>query len=181
MRKFISFLLVLSLLCISLTGCYQIDSNSTTDYPNFYKKMSTIMPTTYSSLPSPESIESIDDIYLYYSDYDLIDSYYTIYLECGFSSEKYELEKQRVIDNAKQYDFTLYDSDLFSYDSVYINQYIEYDSYGFIAIQVSYALFDDENNKIIYVDTFEEGTKKECKTSYIPEKYLPSDLIDLIK
>lgn len=181
MKKLFTALLVLSLLCTSLTGCYKIDSKSKTDYPTFYEKMSTVMPTTYSSLPDPQDIESIDDIFLFYSDYDLIDSYYTIYLECDFSSEKYELEKQRVIDNAKQYDFTLYNSDLFSYDSVYIDQYIEYDSYGFIAIQVSYALFDDENNKIIYVDTFEEGTKKECKTSYIPEKYLPSDLIDLIK
>lgn len=119
--------LVLLLLCISLTGCYQIDSKSKTDYSDFYEKMSTVMPTTHAALPSPNCIESIDDIYLYYSDYDLIDSYYTIYLECSFSSEKYETEKQRVIDNAKQYDFTLYNSDSFSYDSVYINQCIQWD------------------------------------------------------
>ena len=181
MNRFISSLLMLLVFCISLTSCYQIDSKSTTDYSGFYKKMSTVMPTAHSSLPNPEDIESIDDVYLFYSDYDLIDSYYTIYLECSFSSEKYETEKQRVIDDAKQYDFALYNSDLFSYDSVYINQCIEHDSNGFIAIQISYALFDDENSKIIYVDTFEEGTKSEWNTSYIPEKYLPSDLIDLIK
>ena len=181
MKKRFTVLLVLLLLCTSLTGCYQIDSKSTTDYLAFYEKMSTIMPTSYASLPNPEDIETIDDIYLFYSDYDLIDSYYTIYLECSFSSEKYETEKQRVIDNVKQYDSTLYNSELFSYDSVYINQCIEHNSDGFIAIQVSYALFDDENDKIIYVDTFEEGTKSEWKTSYVPEKYLPSDLIDLIK
>ena len=180
MKKLICVLLVLSF-CISLTGCYYIDTKKEADYPDFYNKMSSIMPTAYSMLPNPEDIESINDIYLYYSDYDLIDSYYTIYLECSFSSEKYETEKQRVIDDAKQYDFTLYDSDLFSYNSVYINQCIIHDSDGFIAIQVSYALFDDENNKIIYVDTFEEGTNIEWKTSYIPEKYLPSELIDLIK
>ncbi len=181
MKKLFSILLVLLLLCVSLTGCYQIDSKNETDYQTFYEKMSTEMPTTYASLPDPQDIESINDIYLFYSDYDLIDSYYTIYLECDFSSEKYEVEKQRVIDDAKQYDFTLYNSDLFSYDSVYINQSIYHDSDGFVSIQVSYALFDDESNKIIYVDTFEEGTKTEWKTSYIPEKYLPSDLIDLLK
>lgn len=181
MKKLICSLLVLLSLCISLTGCYQIDSKSKTDYPDFYEKMRTVMPTTYTSLPSPESIESINDSYLYYSDYDLIDSYYTIYLECSFSDEKYETEKQRVIDDAKQYDFTVYNSDSFSYDSVYINQCIQHDSDEFIAIDISYTLFDDENNKIIYVDSFEEGTKSEWKTSYIPEKYLPSDLIDLIK
>ena len=139
------------------------------------------MPTTHSMLPNPENIESIDDLYLYYSDYDLIDSYYTIYLECGFSSDKYETEKQRVKDYAKQYDFTLINSDFFLYDSVYINQCIQHESDGFITIDISYTLFDDENNKIIYVDTFEEGKKSEWKTSYIPEKYLPNDLIDLIK
>ena len=181
MKKVFTVLLVLLLLCTSLTGCYQIESKSTTDYPAFYEKMSTVMPTTYSSLPNPEDIETIDDIYLFYSDYDLIDSYYTIYLECSFSSEKYETEKQRVINNAKQYDFTLYNSNFFSYNSVYINQYIEHDSDGSVAVQVSYSLFDDENDKIIFVDTFEEGIKSEWKTSYIPEKYLPSNLIDLIK
>lgn len=179
MKRFISFLLIFSLFSISLTGCYQIDSKSTTDYPGFYKKMSTVMPTTYDSLPSPESIASIDDIYLYYSDYDLIDSYYTIYLECSFSDETYEAEKQRVIDDAKQYDFTLFNSESFSYDSVYVNQCIQHSPYGFIAIQISYALFDDDNNKIIYVDTFEEGTKSEWNTAYIPDQYLPNELIGL--
>ncbi|MDD5923735.1 MAG: hypothetical protein PUC88_02970 [Clostridia bacterium] len=155
MKRFINFLLVLSILCVFLTGCYQIDSKSKTDYSDFYKKMRTVMPTTYAMLPLPGSMESIDDIYLYYSDYDLIDSYYTIYLECSFSDEKYETEKQRVIDDAKQYDFTLYNSETFSYDSVYVSQGIVQDSDGFLAIQISYTLFDDENSKIIYVDTFE--------------------------
>ena len=179
MKKLFTALLVLLLLCVSLTGCYKIDSKSKTDYPTFYEKMSTVMPTTYSSLPAPQDIESIDDIYLFYSDYDLIDSYYTIYLECSFSDKKYEIEKQRVIDDAKQYDFTLYNSESFSYDSVYVNQCIEHNSDKYIAVQVSYALFDDNNSKIIYVDTFEEGTKNEWNTAYIPDKYLPKELIGL--
>ena len=181
MKKLICILLILSFLCILLTGCYRIDSKSQTDYPDFYKKMSTVMPTAYAMLPAPDSMESIDDIYLYYSDYDLIDSYYTIYLECSFTSDQYEIEKQRVTDNASQYDFTLYNSESFSYDSVYINQCIEHDSSGFLVIQISYTLFDNKNCKIIYVATFEEGTKSEWKTSYIPDKYLPGNLVDLIK
>ena len=132
-------------------------------------------------LPVPDSYSRIDDIYLYYSDNHLLDSYYTIYLECVFAPEKFEAEKQRVIDDAKQYHFTLYNSDSFSFESVYINQVLEHNSDEFIAIQISYALFDDENNKIIYVDSFEEGPKSEWKTAYIPDKYLPSDLISLIK
>lgn len=181
MKRFIRSLLILSVFCISLTGCYQINSKSHADYPDFYEKMSTVMPATYSMLPNPEDVKSIDDMYLYYSDYDLLDSYHTIYLECSFSSEKYETEKQRIIDDAKQYHFTLYNSDSFSFESVYINQVLEHNSDEFIAIQISYALFDDENNKIIYVDSFEEGTKSVWKTAYIPDKYLPSDLISLIK
>ena len=175
MKKLIYALLVLLHLSITLTGCYQIDSKSKTDYPDFYKKMSTVIPDTHSMIPNPENVESIDDIYLYYSDYDFIDSYYTIYLECSFSAKNYEKEKQRVIDDAKQYDFTLYNSDSFSYDSVYINQYIEHNSDEFITIQISYALFDNEEYKIIYVDTFEEGIKSELKTLNIPKKYLPTD------
>lgn len=180
MKKIWSILLVLALLCIFLSGCYEIDSNEKTDYPQFYEKMRTVMPTTYAMLPAPECIESIDDIYLYYSDYDLLDSYYTIYLECSFVPETYSTEKQRIIDEAKQYDFAVYNADVFSYDSVYIDQSIEHDSDGLLAIQISYVLFDSENSRIIYVDTFEEGRKYEWNTAHIPDKYLPKDLIGFI-
>lgn len=131
-------------------------------------------------LPVPDSYSRIDDIYLYYSDYHLLDSYYTIYLECVFAPEKFEAEKQCVIDDAKQF-FTLYNCDAFFYDSVYVSQGINHREDGFLAIHISYVLFDAQNHKIIYVDTFEEGIDVAWKTAYIPDKYLPSDLVGFIK
>lgn len=64
---------------------------------------------------------------------------------------------------------------------VIYSQYTEHDSNVFVCIHMSYVLFDTENSKIIYVYAFEEGTKSEWRTACIPEKYLPKDLIDLIK
>lgn len=172
--------MVLLMITLSLSGCYQIESRDQNDYAAFYQKMETVLPATYSMLPPPDAMESIDDIYLYYSDYDLLDSYYTIYLECSFAPEAYETEKQRVLEDAEQYLYACYNDNSFHYDSVYINQVVEREEDGFLAIMVCYTLFDEENGKIIYVDTFEEGRKSDWRTTYIPEQYLPAELADQI-
>ncbi len=177
MKKLVSILLLLIATCIVLTGCYKINSNNKSDYPDFYDKLGKIMPETQSMFPSPDAMESIDDIYLYYSDYDLLDSFYTIYLECSFTSESFETEKQRVHNECGP---ALLNSDSFSYESEYIEQFIEQDSDNFTNIQLSYVLFDKENNKIIYVATFEKAYESKLKTVNIPHKYLPKELNDLL-
>ena len=181
MKKTLCVIAVLLLICGMLSGCYQINTHNQSDYSAFYNKMETVMPATYEMMPAPDAMESIHDIYLFYSDYDLIDSYYTIYLECTFTPEQFEIEKQRLTECAGQYDFSLSDSDQFSYDSVCINQSITSNDDGFIAYQISYALFEAENNKIIYVDAFEEGRSEQLRITNIPDAYLPSDLLSLIE
>ncbi|MBR2724767.1 MAG: hypothetical protein IKB72_04955 [Ruminococcus sp.] len=176
MKRILSIILILAVtLCFS--ACYKIDSNSKSDYSAFYDKMGSILPETQSMFPHPEVMESIDDIYLYYSDYDLLDSFYTIYLECSFTSESFETEKQRVHNECGP---ALLNSDSFSYESEYIEQFIEQDSDSFTNIQLSYVLFDKENNKIIYVATFEKAYESKLKTSNIPSKYLPKELNKLL-
>lgn len=177
MKNTIRLLAVFLLVCGLLTGCYEIDTHDPADYPGFYREKR----TDFEMLPAPDAIASIEDVYLFYSDYDLLDSYYTIYLACSFTPEQFEAEKQRLTDYAGQIDFSLTNADVFAYDSVYINQVVESSSDGFLAFLVSYALFDAENNRIIYVEAFEKGTNAQWKTAYIPDAYLPSDLLDLIK
>lgn len=165
-----------------LTGCYYIESTNSNDYVMFYRKLEEIMPMTYSMLPALENIKNIDDIILYYSDYDLIDSYYTIYLECTFEQEQFKEEKQRLNDFVKESEvaeIAIYDSNEFNYSSIYINQDIHSDTDDFAVIYVSYVLFDDINNKIIYVDIFEEGGIANGRSISIPEKYLPRKLLEL--
>lgn len=176
MKRILSIILILVVtLCFS--ACYKIDSNSKSDYSAFYDKMGSLLPESQSMFPIPEAMESIDDIYLYYSDYDLLDSFYTIYLECSFTSESFETEKQRVHDECGP---SLLNSDSFSYESEYMEQYIEQDSNGFTYIHISYVLFDEENNKIIYVASFEKAYESKLKTSNIPQKYLPKELNNLL-
>ena len=180
MKKFLSVLIAL-LLMLSLCGCYEIDSTNQDDYAAFYEKSDEIALVS-DLLPLPENIESFDDILLYYSDYDLIDSYHTIYLNCNFSDENFETEKQRAIDYGNELsDFSFFNSDSFSYDSVLIYEPTTLINDELHHIYTSYALFDDENNKIIYVMIFEEGTGVLGKSSTIPDEYLPKELLDFKK
>lgn len=167
-------------LALSLCACYEIDSTNADDYAAFYKNSSDIALQS-DLLPLPENIESFDDIMLYYSDYNLIDSYHIIYLNCNFSDENFEIEKQRALDYGKTYDGTIYNSESFSYDSVSINTLLptDFDFERLKHIYVSYALFDKENNKIIYVMIFEEGSNVFGKSSAIPDEYLPKELVEL--
>ncbi len=180
MKKFI-FSITALFLALSLCACYEIDSTDSSDYAAFYEKSSELS-LQCDFLPLPTNIESFDDILLYYSDYDLIDSYHTIYLNCNFTDKNYEIEKQRALDYGKNYDFTIYDSDSFNLNSIYINT-LDCNQTELHHIYISYILFDDASNKIIYVMIFEEGNSTQdssvfSKSSNIPNEYLPKELLD---
>lgn len=176
-------LLSLFTICIILLfcGCYKIDSTSSQDYANFYKKSDEIA-LQCDFLPLPENVKDFEDVLLYYSDYDLLDSYHTIYLNCNFTDENFQTEKQRALNYGENYDFTVYNSDSFALDSIYINT-LDCEQKELHHIYISYVLFDDKNNKIIYVMIFEEGDKNRSggvfnKSSAIPDEYLPKELLE---
>lgn len=175
LKKSFVFLSVF-LMLLQLSSCYNVNTDNVNDYEAFLQKMQDKHPILYSDLPNVDK-EQIKDMYLYYSD-ELIDSYYTIYLNCSFTKEQYETEFKRIVDLTSQYgDMLDVNSKSFSYDSIRVNSSLDFDSKGWGIVDYSYFLFDSENSRIIYVMIFEKEIMG--KSVNVPDEYLPSELIEL--
>lgn len=175
LKKSFVFLSVF-LMLLQLSSCYKVNTDNVNDYEAFLQKMQDKHPILYSDLPNVDK-EQIKDMYLYYSD-ELIDSYYTIYLNCSFTKEQYETEFKRIVDLTSQYsDMLDVNSKSFSYDSIRVNSSLDFDSKGWGIVDYSYFLLDSENSRIIYVMIFEKEIMG--KSVNVPDEYLPSELIEL--
>lgn len=138
--------------------------------------METKNTAIYQFLPKVNE-EQIEDMYLYYSD-ELLDSYYSIYLNCSYFEKQYEAELERLSNIMSQYnDIIKKDSKSFSYESFCLDSVLEFDSNGNGIVDYTYFLFDSENKRIIYVMILEKEVSGESVN--IPLEFLPSEVIEL--
>lgn len=175
---FRSVVIILILLLItSFTSCYYLDSDKKTDYGDFCKQMKKINPYLYDFFPKEDSKDNIVSSYWYYSDYDLIDSFYTIYLACEYGEEQYKNEYERLLEHCEE-GMSDIDSSEFDYSNITIQHLVSYDSiFDTVYINSIYALFDNELKQIIYVAIFNKDDYSNVLN--IPEKYLPKDYLQL--
>lgn len=174
-KTFVFSLCLLILLC--LTSCYHIDSNQRSEYFVFKEKMNKSNDIIYSLLPSLESEDYIEDIYMFYSDYDLLDSFYTVYLKCKFDEKEYKDEQKRITSVFNEEEFLVKDSDSFKYPSLMYDSLFWSNEKQVDMMRYNYALFVEDTYSIIYVAIFDKETNG--KSVNVPEEYLPKELVDI--
>ena len=117
-------------------------------------------------------------MYLYFSDYDLLDSFYTIYVSCISPETEYKAEQDRILSLYNEQDHTI-NSDSFKYESVVFNDILQTESEVVDYLSYSYVLFDRDESKIIYVMLF---TKDDIsKIDHVPSEYLPKEYLEFIQ
>ena len=156
-----------------LTSCYHYKSDVSSDYGEFRIDMKSKAKGIYDFLPDLENEDVIKDVFMYYSDADLIDSFYTVYLNCQYSEEEYNKEKERLEKVLKGANV---DSNSFELPSIVADEYMngEY-PYNSVYMRYSYALFDEDEFRIIYVEFFDKELNG--YSTNIPEEYLPKKLV----
>ena len=183
LRKIVFFMLVLTLiLCIS--SCYYYESD--TDYETFITKNAGKAACQF--LPDIKYSDNIIDMYLFYSDRDLIDTYHTFYVKCKYSESQYNDEKERIKALFTDEDFLEVNSDSFYFESMLYGNVFDWEKseimekifdseelYGIM--EYEYVLFDRENLQIIYVSFFDKELNG--KSTNIPKEYLPKELVAL--
>jgi len=170
----VSIVSLLSMMA-SLTACYYCDTTQFEDYGRFREEMQKMGKQLDVFLPALESDEPVEDMYLFYSDRDLIDTYYTVYLNCRYTEEKYRQEEERIVLLFNDEDLLIKNSESFGMDSLMYGEGCFGDADGII-LDYMYVLFDEAEQQIVYIAFFD----KELYGKYtnIPEKYLPKELID---
>lgn len=166
-KKWILFWIILN--SMLLTSCYEVNTDQKTDYTEFRNEMQKKNDFIYQVLPILNDESVVEDVYLYYSDRDLLDSFYTVYLNCIFSEEKYTLEYERLQSLSGEEGNIL----SFEYESIVFYYYMEFGSVDMV--DFSYVLFDEDENRIVYVLIFEKGEEINIET--IPKAYLPKEYL----
>ena len=166
-KKIIWFAVSMCVFIFLFNGCYNIETSNAKRYHSFYNKMERKHPGIYERLPDPQGVQ-LEEVYLYHWDLDLIDTSYMIYLNCVYDNEEeYTTEKKRQYKLGEEWEHTQYNSASFDYESIVREQTIyEYERH------FDYVLFDDDEQRIVYVYMFDFDRKFEN----IPQKYLPDEL-----
>ena len=166
-------------LITSFVSCYQIQSDSENDYRIFCEQVKSIAPHLYDFLPKEEYEKYIVSSYWYYSDRDLFDSSYTIYLVCDYEEDLYEKEYNRLLEHFENGVGGI-DVAEFNYRNITIQNFISYDAlFDMISIDSIYALFDSNLKQVVYVAAFAEDDYSHVLN--IPEKYLPNNFLELVE
>lgn len=166
------------IIAVFLTSCYHFESNQTTEYQEFYQKLKENKKQIYNFFPIINDKESIQEVYLFYNDRDLIDTYYTIYLNCNFSKDDYQKEKDRIAKLFEDKDLLVENSDSFEYESLMYDSTLYPSKYGDIDLMsYEYALFLEDEQRIVYVAFFDKELNG--KSINIPKEYLPKELLEL--
>ncbi len=183
LKKLMIFpLCVMILLC--MTSCYHFESNEKSDYNTFKEDLYKVNDYIYSYLPTIENDDVIDEVYLFYSDWDLLDSFYTTYVNCVYSEEEYQKEKDRLTELFADDQYLSDEALTLNYPSLMHENSID-TSHGFLGDEVldmmklNYVLFDEENFRIVYITIFDKELNS--KSVNIPEEYLPKELVELRK
>ncbi len=71
-----------------MTSCYSLETVDSNEYISFLNKIKSSHPTNYGALPKLEDIGCIEEMYLYYTDKEIIDTMYTIYLNCVYGQDE---------------------------------------------------------------------------------------------
>jgi len=176
-KKKICSIMVCLIIILLFTSCYHFESEHVNEYDEFYQNMQEKNDYIYGFLPLLEDNECIDDMYLFYSDRDLLDSYYTIYLNCKYSEKEYRNEEKRITELFVDEDLLVKNSDSFDYESLMYSNLFVRDSSGIGIMDYQYVLFSESDFRIVYITFFDKELNG--KSINIPEKYLPKELVDL--
>ena len=168
------FLVLVICMAVLLTGCYHIETTDVQKYSEFYQQMNEQGHSIGRNIPKPTDTLNIEEMYLYYSDWDLVDSMYTVYVNCTYTAEEYEQAKDAAYATAIKWEAPKNDSSSFDCESIVGDQLNEISRGG--TNQYCYILFDDADRRIVYVDLFEDALKRTSKN--IPQEYLPKELRD---
>lgn len=176
MKKVLCIIFSIIFSC-ALSSCYYQNTDIIKEYSSFLRKIDEKDKSMYSLLPKNDKMDYIQDIYLYYSDFDMMDSMYAIYVNCLFEQNMYIKETQRILEITEQWDFVEENVDSFDYDSVVIDQVFYFDNLNMGLMNYSYVLFDDNNSRIVYVFIFEK--QLDGMSMNIPSDYLPKEIVAL--
>ena len=168
-KSFVLFLIICMVVCLS--GCYHVETTDTEQYNDFYQYMQAKNTSIGNNLPEPSDAFTVEDAYLYYSDWDLLDSMYTVYVNCVYTTEYYEQAKDEAYAISRMWGDPVSNSSSFDCESVVAPPYNEIYSGG--ERHGTYILFDDAERRIVYVKVFDDAVK--AKSKNIPEEYLPKE------
>lgn len=167
-------------------SCYHFETSLESQYDTYYQKLQEASPLVAEFLPESISEDCIEDMYIFYSDRDLLDSYHTVYLNCKYTEEEYLNEKNRISELYVDEDLLVVNSEQFTYESLMYGDTLSYekiqvgDLYNSIRAMLmdfEYVLFDENEFRVVYVSFFDKELYG--KSTNIPEEYLPKDLVDL--
>ena len=174
----VPLILVLCLTLLIFFGCYHIDSGNADDYAHFMSKMSDRNEIMYKFFPKLENTDCIDEVFLYYSDYDLFDSLYTVYVNCVYDDEAYASEIKRLESRYGKFSGYSYED---SYEYEVTEEEESFSVFGQTTnMRYLYALRNPEENRIVYVGIFQKGEIDIIKDN-IPNEYLPKKIQDTEK
>lgn len=184
------FIIVLCCLMVAVlfTSCTRFETSAQSEYDKYYKELQKRQASAAEFLPESISEDCIEDMYLFYNGKDLIDDYYTIYLNCKYTAEEYFNEKNRISELFVDEDLLVKNSESFIYESLMYEDTFDYtdikisDSYNLNLIDLElmhfkYVLFDESELRIVYVNFFDKELYG--KSTNIPNEYLPKELVDL--
>lgn len=170
----------LALICLScvflFVSCPHYEADQVEEYKEFYQKIEKKSPI-FDAFPSPENEQCIEDMYLFYSERDLFDTYYTGYVNCKYDSEEYYREEKRITELFTDEDLLVKNSDSFEYESLVYGERLARDSDGVSCLNYEYVLFIESEYRIVYITFFDKELNG--KSVNIPEEYLPKELVDL--
>ena len=172
---------ILTVICLSivilLASCAQYEVEQQDEYKEFYQKMEKKKNRMFEFFPSPENQDCIEDMYLFYSERDLIDTYYTCYLNCKYDEEEYCREEKRITELFTDENLLIKNSESFEYESLSYSEQLDHDILGVSYLRYEYVLFIESEYRIVYITFFDKELYG--KSVNIPEQYLPKELVDL--
>lgn len=174
--KLFFIIVCLGFVLLFVTG-YHFESTQTVEYNAFHQDMQEKNEYIYKLLPVLKDDKYIEDMYLFYSDRDLIDSYYTVYLNCRYSEKEYRTEKTRISELFESDGYLIKNSSLFNYESLMGTHRFFHDSSDVDLMNYEYVLFSESDYRIVYVTFFDKELNG--KSINIPKMYLPKELISL--
>lgn len=175
-KHVILFILILNIGLLS--SCYEKKETEKNNYTEFRDEMKNKNSNIYEFLPALDSEDSIDDMYLYYSDKDFLDSFYVVYLNCLYLKERYLLEYQRVLKLSDENDVVV-NSEYFNCESILMDAQIDTQLSSITYLRYKYVLFNEDENRVVYVMAFEKG--ENLQTANIPMEYVPKEDRELIR
>ncbi len=177
MLKKVSIFVTFLCICGLFTSCVYVNTTDGSEYTSLLADMKNTSKSVYSFFPEVAD-DCIDDLFLYYSDYDILDSVYSIYVNCEFTKEQYNAEKERVRELMSQWENLLEeDTDSFAFPSLSLERMLEFNNSQAGVVRYKYVLFNEIENRIVYVMIFEKELYG--KSCHIPDDYLPKELVAL--